>query len=151
DAAAAIPTGTHVDARAGTVELSTAIDATGTPQTATFTGAILEVQQDPKAKGLTRIVLHGGDFSGCHAIHRAAKQRKPIRTLWGKDDHGRFQTRGKGAVGTVRGTHWLTQDFCDGTLTRVTEGSVAVRDLAKRKTVVVRAGHSYFARYRSMG
>lgn len=153
DAPAAIPTGARVDARAGTVELSAAIDASGTPQTATFTGAIFEVHQDPAAGGLTRIVLKGGDFRACRATratgHRAsaAKRKKPIRSLWGQDDHGRFETRGKGAVGTVRGTRWLTQDFCDGTLTRVVEGSVAVRDLKKRKTVVVRAGHSYFARY----
>jgi hypothetical protein len=150
DAPAAIPTGARVDARAGTVELSAATDASGTPQTATFTGAIFEVRQDPAAGGLTRIVLRGGDFRACRATgHRAsaAKRKKPVRSLWGQDDHGRFQTRGKGAVGTVRGTRWLTQDFCDGTLTRVVEGSVAVRDLEKRKTVVVRAGHSYFARY----
>jgi hypothetical protein len=144
--AAAIPTGARVDARQGTVELSTAIDATGTPQTATFSGAIFEVRQDPAANGLTRLILRGGDFSGCRGIQRAAKKRTPVRSLWGQDDHGRFQTRGKGAVGTVRGTRWLTQDFCDGTLTRVTTGAVAVRDLAQRRTVVVRAGHSYFAR-----
>jgi hypothetical protein len=146
--AAAIPTGSRIDARAGTVELSTAVDAAGVSQTATFHGGIFEIRQD--AGGLARIVLRGGDFSGCraragHAV--AAKRRKPIRGLWGKDDHGRFQTRGKGAVGTVRGTRWLTQDFCDGTRTTVVEGSVAVRDLRKRTTIVVRAGHSYFARF----
>jgi hypothetical protein len=153
DAPAAIPTGARVDARNGTVELSAATNASGTPQTATFTGAIFEVRQDPAAGGLTRIVLRGGDFRACRTRtasgHRAmaAKRRKPIRSLWGQDDHGRFETRGKGAVGTVRGTRWLTQDFCDGTLTRVVTGAVAVRDLKKRKTVVVRAGRSYFARY----
>jgi hypothetical protein len=154
--AAAIPTGARVDARAGTVELSSAVAADGTPQTATFTGAIFEVHQD-QATGLTRILLKGGDFSACKATKRRAgtavaaakKKRKPVRSLWGKDDHGSFQTTGKGAVGTVRGTRWLTQDFCDGTLTRVVEGSVAVRDLRTGKTVVVRAGHSYFARYKA--
>jgi hypothetical protein len=155
DAAAAIPTGAHVDARAGSVELSAALDGSGTMQTATFSGAIFEVRQPTDGKGLTQLVLTGGDFSACRAtrakrgvVARAAAAKghgKPVRSLWGKDDHGRFQTRGKGAVGTVRGTRWLTQDFCDGTLTRVVEGSVAVRDLAKHKTVVVHAGHSYFA------
>jgi hypothetical protein len=152
DAAAAIPTGARVDARAGTVELTTAVDADGTAQTASFSGAIFEVRQDT-ATGLTRIRLRGGDFSACRGVRRAvaataaAKKRKPIRSLWGKDDHGRFQTRGKGAVGTVRGTRWRTEDFCDGTRTTVAEGTVAVRDLRTGKTHVVRAGHSFFARY----
>jgi hypothetical protein len=40
----------------------------------------------------------------------------------------------------------LTEDTCAGTRTRVTEGSVAVRDLNRKRTVIVRAGHSYLAR-----
>jgi hypothetical protein len=45
----------------------------------------------------------------------------------------------------VRGTVWLTEDYCNGTLIRVQEGSVTVRDLVKNRTVVVTAGRSYFA------
>jgi hypothetical protein len=41
---------------------------------------------------------------------------------------------------------WLTADRCDGTLTRVTRGRVAVRDFRRKRTVVVRAGKSYLAR-----
>jgi hypothetical protein len=46
----------------------------------------------------------------------------------------------------VRGTIWEMIDRCDGTLTRVRRGRVAVRDFGRRKTVVVRAGKSYLAR-----
>jgi len=46
----------------------------------------------------------------------------------------------------VRGTIWLTEDRCNGTLVRVRRGSVSVRDLVKRKTVIVKRGKSYFAR-----
>jgi hypothetical protein len=46
----------------------------------------------------------------------------------------------------VRGTKWLVQDSCAGTLTRVTKGAVTVRDLVKRKTVIVRAGKRYVAK-----
>jgi hypothetical protein len=46
----------------------------------------------------------------------------------------------------VRGTRWLTEDRCDGTLTRVTNGAVVVRDFKRHRSVVVRAGHSYLAR-----
>jgi hypothetical protein len=48
-------------------------------------------------------------------------------------------------VATVRGTSWYTEDRCDGTLTRVSQGSVSVRDLVNDRTVIVRAGHSYLA------
>ena len=53
---------------------------------------------------------------------------------------------GRYATGTDQGTLWLTADRCDGTLTQVRQGKVSVRDLVKRKTVVVRAGHSYLAK-----
>jgi hypothetical protein len=151
-AASAIPVGAHIDARFGTVELTAALEATGTTQTATFSGAVFEVRQARDAKGLTQIRLTGGDEACApvsarkdHPAGVIARRRKPIRSLWGQDDHGRFQTQGRGSVATVRGTRWLTQDFCNGTLTRVTRGSVTVRDLAKRKSIVVHSGHSYFA------
>ena len=49
-------------------------------------------------------------------------------------------------MATVRGTRWLTRDTCAGTLTKVTRGVVSVRDLRRKRTVTVRAGHSYLAR-----
>ena len=45
---------------------------------------------------------------------------------------------------TVRGTKWLVEDSCAGTLTRVTSGVVAVR-AGKGKPVLVRAGKRYLA------
>jgi hypothetical protein len=42
----------------------------------------------------------------------------------------------------------MVADRCDGTLTKVTEGAVAVRDRVRHKTVLVKAGHSYLARAR---
>ncbi len=71
-----------------------------------------------------------------------------MRQLWGKDNNGRFVTRGRSAVATVRGTAWFTRDTCEGTLVKVTSGSVAVRDLVRKVTVIVRAGHKYLARLR---
>ena len=46
----------------------------------------------------------------------------------------------------MRGTRWLTEDRCDGTLTRVTNGAVVVRDFKRHRKVLVRAGHSYLAK-----
>ena len=74
-----------------------------------------------------------------------AAKRKRKRRLWG-DAKGTFRTRGSFAAATVRGTVWLVEDRCDGTLTRVKRGTVTVRDLVRKRTVIVRAGHSYFAR-----
>ena len=45
----------------------------------------------------------------------------------------------------MRGTWWLTEDHKNGTLVRVKKGVVAVRDFVKKKTVLVKAGQSYFA------
>ena len=76
------------------------------------------------------------------------KQKGPktvLGKLWG-NGKGKFRTSGKYASATVRGTIWLTQDECDGTLIRVKRGTVQVRDLRRHKTVTVKAGHSYLAR-----
>ena len=62
-----------------------------------------------------------------------------MRRLWGKGK-GDFRTTGRRSSATVRGTWWLVEDRCDGTLTRVREGRVDVRDFRLRKTVKLRAG-----------
>ena len=71
-----------------------------------------------------------------------------LGSLWG-NGKGKFRTNGKYSSATVRGTIWLTQDRCDGTLTTVKRGTVSVRDFKRRKTVSVKAGHSYLARARA--
>jgi hypothetical protein len=78
----------------------------------------------------------------------SAARKPPRRSLWGKDRHGRYRTHGQSSAATARGTRWVTTDTCTGTKTRVVEGAVAVRDFAKHRTVLVRAGHSYVARKR---
>ena len=65
--------------------------------------------------------------------------------LWG-NGKGRFRTSGKYSSATVRGTIWLVQDRCDGTLTKVRRGTVSVRDFKRKRSVTVKAGHSYLAR-----
>ena len=44
------------------------------------------------------------------------------------------------------GTRWLTADYCDGTLIQVATDKVSVTNLVTHKRVVVKAGHSYFAK-----
>ena len=155
-AAKVVPTGTVIDARAGTVELKTALDRKGATQTGRFWGSQFEVRQSATGRGMVQLVLRGADFSHCKATNKAiaraaaakrkSSKKQPPRSLWGSDDHGRFQTRGRGSVATVRGTRWLTQDTCAGTLTRVVAGAVAVRDLRGGRTIVVTRGHQHLAR-----
>ena len=153
---APVPVGSTVDARNGTVNLVTAVGSSGQVQGAQFRGAIFQVRQNPAAGGLTDIVLRGGDFGVCGrtAARRArnavgAARSRTVRRLWGRDHGGRFRTRGSHAIATVRGTEWVVADRCDGTLTKVADGAVSVRDRVRRKTVLVTAGHSYLARART--
>ena len=71
-----------------------------------------------------------------------------MRRLWGSGK-GSFRTRGRRSVATVRGTTCIVADRCDGTLTTVRRGLVAVRDLVRDRTVLVGAGRRYLARRRS--
>jgi hypothetical protein len=90
--------------------------------------------------------LTGGDFKVCktRSVQRAGKSEKPVRRLWGKGK-GSFRTKGRYAAAAVRGTWWLTEDYCTRTLVKVKRGVMTVRDLVKKKTVIVPAGKSYSA------
>jgi hypothetical protein len=146
-----VPVGSLVDTRGGTVTLRTALPG-GQTQSGIFHGGLFEVRQPKDAKGLTELKLRGAGPDCGKGSARAAsvdktkkKKRKKRRALWGRDSGGAFRTRGGNSVATVRGTSWYTEDRCDGTLTRVSQGSVTVRDLVNHRTVIVRAGHSYLA------
>jgi hypothetical protein len=149
-----IPSGSVVDARAGTLELRSALDAQGHTQTATVRGAVFEVRQSPSGHGMTDLVLLGGAPAGCRAsataraasVAAATPPRSKPAALWAQDSHGRFRTRGRNSVATVRGTRWATHETCAGTLTRVMDGAVDVFDKHTHRTVRVRAGHTYLAR-----
>jgi hypothetical protein len=60
--------------------------------------------------------------------------RRTIRRLRA-NARGRFRTRGRHSAATVRDTVWSTIDRCDGTLTKVTRGRVAVRDFRRKRTI----------------
>jgi hypothetical protein len=145
--AASVPLGSVIDTRAGSVKLQSALPA-GATQTGTFHGGLFEVRQPAGGHGMTELVLRGAPPTCPAGGARAAAvaRKRPPRVLWGHDRHGKFRTRASNSVITVRGTIWYVADRCDGTLTRVTSGSVSVRDLHRQRTIVVRAGRSYLAR-----
>ena len=150
---AQLPTGAAVDTSGGAVALTTARNAKGAEQSATFTGATFTVTQRTGGRPVTDLVLRGGDFAACRRssarrrFATAARSRGAVRRLWGSG-HGRFRTHGRYGSATVRGTVWLTEDRCDGTRVRVARGIVAVRDQVRHKTVLVSRGHSYLAQAR---
>jgi hypothetical protein len=149
---------------AGRVAVTSAADtgARMTP-TADFYDGIFQVKQaTPKKKPkkatalITDLVLKGepprsecaplkGSASAAAAKKKKRGAKSVLGSLWG-NGKGKFRTNGKYSSATVRGTIWLTQDRCDGTLTTVRRGTVSVRDLKRRRTVTVKAGHSYLAR-----
>ncbi|MDP9293453.1 MAG: hypothetical protein M3O90_03360 [Actinomycetota bacterium] len=140
-----MPVGSTVDASAGRVRLTSAAGA-GTTQTAEFYKGSFEVLQG-KSSALTELKLAGASLASCHfkRARASAKRKRPLRRLFG-DGKGSFRTRGRHAAATVRGTKWLTQDTCKGTLVKVSRGTVKVRDFTRKRTVTVRQGHSYLAR-----
>jgi virginiamycin B lyase len=151
---AEIPVGATVDAREGGIEL-TSVGRQGGLQTGRFGAGVFSVHQPAAARGRVDLRLRGGDFSGCRRAARrtarggslaGASMVARVRRLWGRDGGGRFRTFGRHSHATVRGTRWLTVDRCSGTFTRVTQGAVVVRDTVRRRSVLVRAGHSYLAR-----
>jgi hypothetical protein len=155
---ATVPTGTTIDATQGTVTVTAAVDATGTQQSAEFSGGKFTVLQVAGPHPVTKLVMHGGDFSSCPKAPAtgsrlmpmgafAAKARKPVRSLFGTG-HGSFRTQGRFAAATVRGTIWQTDDYCDRTVVTVKRGLVAVRDLHTGRAVDVPAGHSRTIRRR---
>jgi uncharacterized delta-60 repeat protein len=147
-----IPMGSFLDTRRGTVRLQSARDRQGTRQNGDFSQGLFQALQSRQrsARGLTTLVLKGSSFRSCRRPGRGkrASAAQSIRRRLRANARGRFRTRGRHSAATVRGTVWLTADRCDGTLTRVTRGRVAVRDFRRKRTVLVRAGKSYLARAR---
>jgi len=141
----AVPLGTLVDADEGRATV-VADRGSGLRWRATFWGGTFSVAQDNDRPVTTTLRLRGGSFRdtckdeatagdeaagrGREAAHSSARKRskRRVRRLWG-DGKGRFRTRGRWSAATVRGTRWLTEDRCDGTLTRVQRGEVEVEDL----------------------
>jgi hypothetical protein len=145
---ASVAVGSLIDTRHGSVTLRTALPG-GAEQSAIFHGGLFEVRQPRGARGQTELVLRGPLPTCTGTTARAAtvsRRRRVRRRLWGHDNHGQFRTRGSNSVASVRGTTWYVEDRCDGTLTRVTAGSVSVYDSRRHLSVLVRAGHSYLAR-----
>ena len=142
-----LPVGAIFDTTRGRVNLTVA-DGKGGTSLAWFYDGIFKVAQS--RGGLTNLTMVEPKLS-CSRASRAstsAAKKKKNRASCGARAAATFRTTGQFSSATVRGTRWLVIDRCGVTETRVTEGTVAVRDFVKRKTVLVRAGKKYVARKR---
>ena len=143
-----IPVGSQVDTAHGTIKLIAGLGG-GRTNSANFNDGLFKIQQAHARNAYMTLLLEGGNFGVCRTSALStmsvdAKRKRQVRRLWG-NGKGRFTTKGRYSSATVRGTHWLVQDRCDGTLTRVLRGIVKVKDFRKHKTISVRAGHTYLA------
>ena len=140
-----VPFGSQIDATKGRITLTSVSERGGPPQTATFYDGIFTITQ---RGAITELTLSGpAPTCGSKGKANAAAGKVKSRRLWG-DGKGKFRTRGQYSAATVRGTKWLVEDSCAGTLTRVVTGVVSVNDLVLRRTIIVRAGKRYLARPR---
>ncbi|HEV2785549.1 MAG TPA: hypothetical protein VGV67_04115, partial [Solirubrobacteraceae bacterium] len=164
-----IPMGSLVDARRGRVRLTTATNCAGGTQTAEFWDGMFALSQ-PRACGSRPVLRLAGPMTAKPTQTKAKPKRakatrkkaKPKRTkasrkkrksrrkrrarrLWGQTEGGNFRTRGRDGATSVRGTKWLIEDRCDGTLVRVVEGVVEVEDFGLKQTTAVGAGEDYLA------
>src|SRR5829696_7844294 len=139
-----IPLGSKVDVKRGRIGL-TSEPAPGAPtERIEFYDGVFKVSQ-PGA--VTQLKLTER-LRRCPRRGSATAARRPkARRLWGSGA-GRFRTRGRYSAATVSGTEWLVKDSCRGTLTKVREGTVRVRDKLRRKTIVLEAGERSLARPR---
>ena len=149
-----IPVGSFLDTTEGTVSLKLARNRAGDLQSGRFAAGLFQVLQSRKraAKGLTELRMKGSkaSFRNCRQGKRGARadaalSRRAIRRLRARA-RGRYRTRGRHSAATVRGTTWTVVDRCDGTLTKVKRGKVAVRDFRPKKTIVVTRGERYLAK-----
>jgi hypothetical protein len=151
DGDAELPEGSEVDARRGAVALTSVLPS-GATQTGQFGAGRFVIRYG--RRGYVDLHLRGPvcprkpAASTTRGLAVAAGRPRAGRRLWGRDRGGRFRTHGRNSHATVRGTRWVVADRCDGTLTRVTEGAVIVRDLVRGRRKLVEAGERYLVRPR---
>ena len=124
-----VPVGSTFDTVKGRVNLVAAANNTGKTNKAWFYEGVFKLGQSKGSK-LTTLKLAGKLSCGRSSSAMAAAKKKK-RRLWG-DGKGKFRTQGSFSSATVRGTRWLVEDRCNGTLTKVVKGTVTVRDVAGR-------------------
>jgi CSLREA domain-containing protein len=160
-----VPVGSQIDALRGTLQLVVASAKKHKTQQVRLSGGLFTLGQNRRGplKGLTTFALKENAFKGAPsyasctstsahiastgpAAQEAKLKPKVLQTLLASEKSGSFRTKGRYAAATVRGTEWITEDRCDGTLTIVKRGVVAVQDFHTRKTIILHAGQRFLAK-----
>jgi len=152
DNAVKIPVAATIDPQDGVVQLATARNRSGARQEISVSQGVFSVRQAAGKLATTELRL-AGRLPACSRSARArqAPADAPLRRVYAQVDkhrRGSYRVRGRYSIGAAMGTAWLTEDRCDGTLTRVDSGVVRVRDRVRQTTVTLHAGQSYLARPR---
>jgi len=108
--------------------------------------AIRPVGPTPLACGSGSVVAAAAQARG----KKRKKKRKKTTKVTTKvvKAHGPVKTVTSDVGAAAVSTSWTTTQTCTGTVVKVTEGVVKVRDLRLRKTKIVSAGESYHAKRR---
>jgi hypothetical protein len=145
-----VPLGSVVDTRAGVVRLTAAYPARGQGAVGEFQGGIFQVEQARGNAGLVDFLIQNASSAAtCGGPPRSTVRARLSARLLGLllgSGTGRFRTDGQFSAATVRGTKWGVRNRCDGTLTIVREGVVAVTDFVTHKTIVLHTGQRFLAK-----
>jgi hypothetical protein len=153
--------GSQIDARRGTIRLTSARNASGATQSAEFSLGVFKVLQSrgrrpstdaqitrPKcarpsaapARNRLRMKTLGAAAAEARVLRdrpSAARRRK-----------ARWRVKGRYSIAASRATDWTTIERCARTTTVVHEGRVSVIDRVRRRTVSLGPGERYTARAR---
>jgi hypothetical protein len=161
NALTALPDGSEVDTTHGRVSI-TAATPMGETQTAEAYGGLFGLHQVHTGSGQTRLAL-SQPLTGCKQTPRLrgrvseaslpgserysvrATPGRKARHIWVEEHGGSWGTDGRYVSTSVEGTRWLVLDECGRSVVEVAEGRVKVRDLIRRRTRIVTAGHDYVA------
>ena len=146
-----VPVGCLINTRNGVVDITASKGSSGELQNADFWGGVFIATQPKGDDQEVELKL-----AGRRMCERRSREGKPVarasrggrsgRKLWGSGK-GNYSTGGSYGSATVRGTTWLVVDRCDAsTLIKVAEGTVAVRDFVKDRSLTLEAGEQYVAK-----
>jgi hypothetical protein len=148
-----IPIDSTIDAEDGVV-LTTASDRGGGRKVVSASEGSFTVRQPGGRRAVTAVTRLS--LAGALDCPRASTQRgtanraahssgRKLR-IKAKKGKGRLEVRGRYSIGGSYGTSWITEDRCEGTLTTVISGTVRLRDLGRKRWVLVRPGDPYLAK-----
>ena len=129
-----IPLRTVLDARAGTVQVTSATAAAGPSRTGTFMGAVFRVLQGNG--GVTQMRFVNEDFSDCtRATAARIRRHRPYRAYATADTGFVVIAHDATSTPAAGSATWQVSDECDGTRTTPKTGAVVLAVQQQRRTL----------------